>query len=97
MKRYDPTLEYIDASVYTTNRNMRMINQSKVDKRIMLKMESMHFIKDTLIHNYNPSIIPEIIEIKVDEPLGEEESDYSGMETNHTEYSEEDIIDYLKK
>ena len=42
---------------------MRMINQSKVDKGIMLKMESMHLIKDTLIHNYNPSIISEIVEI----------------------------------
>ena len=36
-----------------------------------------------------------MIEIKVDdEPLGEEEeSDYSQMETNHIEYSEEDIIE----
>ena len=94
IKRYDSTLEYIDASVYTTNRNMRMINQSKVDKGIMLKMESMHFIKDTLIHNYNPSMIPEIFEIKVDdEPLGEEESDYSQMETKHIEYTEEEIIE----
>ena len=87
IQRYDSTLEYIDGSVYTTNRNMRMINQSKVDKGIMLKMESMHFMKDTLIHNYNPSIIPKIIEIKVDdEPLGEEQSDYSQVETNHIEY-----------
>ena len=27
IKRYDPTLEYIDACVYTTNRNMRMIKE----------------------------------------------------------------------
>ena len=89
IKRYDSTLEYIDGNVYTTNRNMRMINQSKVDKGIMLKMESMHFIKDTLIHNYNPSITPEIVEIELDDNTSEEEeSDYSPMETNHTEYTE---------
>merc|ERR1712146_221695 len=93
IKRYDPTLEYLDGNVYTKNRNMRMINQSKVDKGIMLKMESMHFMKDTLIHNYNPSMISEIFEIKVDdELLGEEESDYSQMQTNHIEYTEEEII-----
>ena len=40
IKTNDQTLEYIDASVYSTNRNMRMINQSKVDKGIKLKMES---------------------------------------------------------
>merc|ERR1712146_150280 len=40
-----------------------------------------------------PSITPKIIEIKVDdEPLGEEESDYSQMQTNHIEYTEEEII-----
>merc|ERR1712146_786233 len=40
-----------------------------------------------------PSITPKIIEVKVDdEPLGEEESDYSQMETNHIEYTEEEII-----
>ena len=72
---------------------MMMINQSKVDKGILLKLDSLHFINDTLIHNYNPSIIPEIVEIKVDdELLGEEESDYSQMETNHIEYTEEEII-----
>ena len=71
IKASDTTLEYIDASVYSTNRNMRMINQSKVDKGIVLKMESTHAIKDTFIHNYDPSIKPEIVEIEIEEPSEE--------------------------
>ena len=37
IKANDQTLEYIDASVYSTNRNMLMINQSKVDKGIGIR------------------------------------------------------------
>merc|ERR1711988_2072570 len=102
LKRINPNLMYIDASVYSTNRNMRMVNQTKVDKGIPLELETMHFIKDTLIHNYNERIIPEILDLDIIEVLNEvpneetdsEKTDFSDTNyENNFEYTEEEILE----
>jgi len=84
---------------------MRMINQSKVDKGIMLKMESMHFIKDTLIHNYNERIIPEILYLNIrDTTIEDTDSEKTDFEEwnheNNFEYTDSDrehIVHYLPR
>ena len=64
-------------------------------------MESTHAIKDTFIHNYDPNIKPEIIEIKIEEQMEETDEECTTEESceNFTEshyegnHTEEDIIE----
>merc|ERR1712070_1324701 len=75
-----------------------MGNQTKVEKGIPLELETMHFIKDTLIHNYNERIIPEILELDIeDTTIGETDSEKTDFEEwnheNKYEYSEEEILE----
>merc|ERR1711988_830146 len=94
LKRNDPDLRYIDSSVYTTNRNMRMVNQTKVDKGVPLELETMHFIKDTLIHNYNEQILPEILELDIEE-VSKEETD--SEKTDFEEWNHENKYEYREE
>ena len=66
IKTSDKTLEYIDASVYSTNRNMCMINQSKVDKGIILNMESNPGILSKIPLFERNSLITLLIKIRKD-------------------------------